>query len=137
MRTGSRHTLATAGVLAVSCGDPVGPCGCSPPLPSGVIRGTVYDVAGRPIGGASIHVGPVAGSECTSVNLYPATRSGPDGRFLAQYSTNGCRPPLVEAWAEPAVGSPWRTSLPVTFATFERIGEVTDTAFVELVLRDP
>lgn len=138
MRPAARHALATLVVLAVSCGDPAGPCGCSPPVPGGVIRGTVLDMAGRPVGAATIQVGAVPGSPCGSQpRIYREVRSGSDGRFVAHYSSNFCADPLFQAWAEPLAGSPWLPAVPVTFAPRMFLNTVADTSVVELVLRDP
>jgi hypothetical protein len=138
VKTGARHALATTVVLAVSCADPTRPCGCSLPDPIGVLRGTVIDMAGRPIGLAMIMVGAVPGSPCGSnPRIYVEARSGADGRFVARYWSNFCGDSLYQAWAEPLPGSPWLASTPVTFAPRTSLNTVRDTSVVELVLRDP
>lgn len=139
MRPAARHALATLVVLAVSCGDPVGPCGCSPAEPWAVVRGEVRDAANRPTGSALVRIESVATPMCRGTTIVAEARTSGDGRFAVGVS-RFCESPLnveYDVWAEPPAGTPWRASERVRFTVNLRLGPVQDTATVALVLRDP
>ncbi|MCL4865231.1 MAG: hypothetical protein KJZ47_05005 [Gemmatimonadales bacterium] len=139
MRPAARHALATLVVLAVSCGDPVGPCGCSPPVPWAVVRGEVRDAAARPTGSALVRIESVATPNCRGTTIVGEARSSGDGRFQLLVD-RFCESPFnveYDAWAEPPAGTPWRASERVRIRVNLRTGTTQDTATVALLLRDP
>ena len=139
MRTGARHALATAVVLVVSCGDPVGPCGCSPPVPWAVLRGEVRDAADRPTGSALIRVETAPTPVRRGPALAAETWSSGEGKFQVTLE-RFCESPVnveYDVWADPPAGTPWQASTRVRVTLSLRTGPSQDTVTVALVLRDP
>ena len=124
-------------MLAVSCVNPMGACGCDPVPPAAVMYGRVTDPAGNAVSGATVQaqVGP-AGCQ-PFVNEAGQAATDADGRFRAQVHHPGGPVECLRAFALPPVRSSLRGSDTVPLQVRFTAPRVLDSARVDLVLRTP
>jgi hypothetical protein len=136
-----RHlAVCLAGMLFVSCADPMGMCGCPPSRSEAVLYGRVTDAAGAPVQGARVSADlGHGGCGGDMLELLAVEPTGADGRYRAHlYSVGQPRPgDCLRAWAAPSAAGTQRGSDTVPFAVRFGVDEVVDSARVDLVLRAP